>query len=89
MDAIEHWPTEIMGYPPVHTIVSGDGGSRLHFIRRGDGAVQFFTQELSRIETDGQEFFVWNPGSLSGIYADLELAKSAAHREIRWLRPDD
>ncbi|MBV9548953.1 MAG: hypothetical protein JO256_04695 [Alphaproteobacteria bacterium] len=89
MDAIEHWPREFIGNPPLETIVNGDGTRRLHFVRRADGAVVFFIQELRRMETEGQEFLVWYPGQKSGLYPDLTTAKQDAERIISWLRIPD
>jgi hypothetical protein len=74
--------------PAVETLTSGDGVQRVRFIRRHDGAFQFFSQELRRCETEGQEYFVWFAGSLSGLYPDLPTAKGDAYRLTPWLRAE-
>jgi hypothetical protein len=84
---IEDWPAFFRGVPPVETLTSGDGNLRVRFVRRIDGAVQFFEQELRRCETDGQEYFVWYcDHRLSGIYPDLETARCDAGKLVPWLR---
>jgi hypothetical protein len=87
MEAIEHWPWEVRGNPPIETIVSGDGVSRLHFVHAPGGTVRFFVQELRRLETMGQEYFAWYSEALSGLYPDLETAKQDARRMVRWFNP--
>ncbi len=84
--AIEDWPTALQGVPPIETLTSGDGNRRIRFIRRHDGLVQFFAQELRRCETEGQEYFVWYCDALSGLYGDLETAKREVLRSVSWLQ---
>jgi hypothetical protein len=84
VEAIEHWPQEFRGIPPLETIVNGDGSRRLHFIRRYDGLVVFFIQELRRMETEGQEYFGWYPGWQSGYYSNLADAKRDAEEQFTW-----
>jgi len=86
MEAIEDWPFELRGVPPVETLTNGDGTRRVRFVRRSDGAIQFFAQELRRCETDGQEYLVWYSEQVSGLYPDLATARHDAVREISWLR---
>jgi hypothetical protein len=31
MEAIEHWPNELRGVPPIETLTSGDGTKRVQF----------------------------------------------------------
>jgi hypothetical protein len=85
-EAIEDWPWALRGVPPIETVTSGDGIYRLRFIRRFDGMIQFFTQELRRCETEGQEYWAWYSGPLSGIYPDVETARQDAGRLVLWLR---
>jgi len=85
MEAIEDWPTELHGIPPIETQISGDGMQRVRFCRRADGMIQFFSQVLRRCETEGQEYFVWYVGPVSGIYPDLDVAKKDAIRLVPWL----
>jgi hypothetical protein len=88
-EAIEHWPLEFQGVPPVKTLVRGDGSQRLRFVRRIDGAIQFFSQRLTRCETDGYEYYVWHHDTPSGLYLDLSTAMKDAERLIPWLRDSD
>ena len=84
--AIEDWPSTLRGTPPVETLVRGDGSQRVRFVRRNDGTIQFFTQRLTRCETDGQEYYVWRCEMPSGLYPDLIAAKEDAERLIPWLK---
>jgi len=87
MDAIEDWPSELRGIPAIETLASGDGTKRVRFIRRADGSIHYFFQELRRCETEGQEYFIWYSGALSGLFVDLQTAKRDAEKSIPWLRP--
>jgi hypothetical protein len=86
MEAIEDWPREFRGVPPEDTLTCGDGTERLRFVRRVDGAVQFFAQRLTRCETDGQEYYVWYCDRPSGLYPDLAAAMKDAKQLIPWLQ---
>ena len=88
-DAIEDWPWELKGVPPIETKISGDGQQRVRFCRRPEGTVQFFSQKLTRCETDGQEYFVWYHSPISGHYSTLEDAEKDATKIVPWLRPLD
>jgi hypothetical protein len=83
--AIEDWAWGLRRTPPIKTLVSGDGTERVQFVRHVTGAVQFFSQTLTRCETDGQEYFVWRASEPSGLYADFETAYRGAVAIWVWL----